>query len=174
MEKKISCSTCHGSGKTTCCFSDCRGTGRIVCSTCRGTGKLRWYREMLRTHKTLLHEDAVDDIPDEELPPISLKDAEGKDILNHCSLNLTPPSGFNEKVDASLLKLDMDATNEVKGNQGKQHQQRLAIRAIRATRVECTMDDKQFFYWVYGDQKLLMIQEDWGYPAQCLCGCSIS
>ena len=60
VEKKISCSTCHGSGKTTCCFSDCRGTGRIVCSTCRGTGKLRWYREMLRTHKTLLHEDAVD------------------------------------------------------------------------------------------------------------------
>ena len=56
----------------------------------------------------------------------------------------------------------------------RQMQDRLDIKSVPVTKATATVGDVTFHFWVYGNDNRTRIVEDWGYPEQCLCGCSIS
>jgi hypothetical protein len=56
-----------------------------------------------------------------------------------------------------------------------QLQERLVITNIPVSKAMAKVGDATYHYWVYGSDNTCHILEDWGYPAQCLCGvCTIS
>lgn len=159
-----SCGLCFGSGSRIC-FT-CSGSGRVTDRTCDGQGTLRHFDQMTRTHVTLLNERVVDDIPDEELPPALIKQAQGNTILEKTSGSISPPSGFSGPVDASIIEVDRDVTTQIADLQALQHQQRLAMTVIPVFRGRGKWSGKEFIFWVYGTDKAVVSNS---YPAQLWC-----
>ena len=82
--------------------SRCGGTGQVTCGMCTGTGQLRHFIMLSRVHSTLVNEKVVDSIPDEDLSPKMISEAKGKTIIEKDAVNIAPPKGFSDEVDASL------------------------------------------------------------------------
>lgn len=124
-----------------CLVIGCHGTGKITCTECHGAKQNRHFVEMTQHFATIHNERVVDMIPDNELPPSKLSSAPGgflcnccimnnklilfyiildhrtfdlgREVLNHCCVNLAPPSGFNAMVDAALVEMDTSAQGSV-------------------------------------------------------------
>lgn len=171
------CGRCNGKGHTDCNFRDCRGTecrrGTITCPRCTGFGQLEKYLEMTRHLETRVNSRTVDMIPDEELDPSLIGDAPGKVILHASAPNILPPSGFSPDVDAALLDIDRQAVADVATRHAFLHHERLEIKSVPVSKAIAKAGDSEFHFWVYGSDNRCVCKEEWGYPAQCCCGCVI-
>lgn len=136
-------------------------------------GNLRRYAVIHRTHEVLTNSKVVDSIPDEELPPNLIVAAGGIEILRAQAVNIAPPQGFSPDLDSALIELDTTATNQTISKNGYLHQERLVIKAVPVSKATGRVDNITFHFWVYGTDNTCHIREEWGYPAQMCCGCSI-
>lgn len=176
-QREESCSKCNGRGTNDCNFRDCVGRecrdGKITCPKCEGNGQLLKFLEMTRTLETLKNSKTVDSIPDEELDPDLIADAPGATILNATALNISPPSGFSPDVDLALIQIDSEAMKTIMDRHAFLHQERLEIKNVPVSKAEAQMGGEKFHFWVYGSDNRCVCKEEWGYPAQMCCGCTI-
>jgi len=160
------CNSCGGDGQKRC--TTCGGDGKVTCPTCQGTGQIRYFLLMTRTHKTLVNERVVkDSIPDSDLSDKSISSAKGAEVLNKQGVNLAPPKGFNDLVDAALVDIDNAAAAQLIQLNGYQHQERIVMKSVPVTLTKAKSKDGEEFRWyIYGlDNRI----EVCNYPAtMCL------
>lgn len=176
-EREENCGKCNGRGDIDCEFRDCRGEeckrGTICCPQCTGFGQMEKYLEMTRHLETIVNSQTVDQIPDEELDPNLIAAAPGKVILNASAINILPPSGFSPDVDQALLDIDKQGMADLASRHAFLHQERLEIKSVPVSKAVAVAGESTFHFWVYGSDNRCVCKEDWGYPAQCCCGCVI-
>lgn len=168
------CNHCGGDGRVKCHHLDCNGSGKITCPSCDGFGNVRKYAYIRRTHEILTNSIVVDRIPDNELSPDLITAAGGLEILKAQAVNIAPPQGFSPDLDNALVQLDITASNAIMAKNAYLHQEKLLIKSVPVSKATAKVDDKTFHYWVYGTENTCFIKEEWGYPAQCCCGCILS
>ena len=177
---RSACNECGGDGQKRCDHSDCNGTGQIACHTCDGTGKLRFFQEMTRHLQTIKISKVINSIPESEIPNYLLIEASSQQhntILEQSAWNVElVKGGFNNEIDSALVSTNQEALNAVLGLRNnkdplvQQHQQRLTMKGVAATRCTCKAGENEFHFWVYGPNHSICIHEEWGYPAQQCCG----
>jgi hypothetical protein len=128
---------------------------------------------MTRHLETVINSKTVDHIPDEELDPTLIAVAPGKTILNATAVNIQPPSGFSPEVDIALIEIDNQGMSSIMMRHAYLHQERLEIKSVPVSKAEASVGDSKYHFWVYGNDNRCVCKEEWGYPAQCCCGCTI-
>lgn len=167
------CTSCNGNGHNTCI--NCQGSGKINCHRCQGSGRLVYQDIMTRTLLTLLNERVVDTVRDPEISHDIVKASTGTVILNVTTSNISPPSEFSLEMDQALIEIKDNSLRRISELSALQHQEQLIIKGVNITKVNAKYKNKSdFHFWVYGVEKRIEIQPDWGYPHQCCCGfCTI-
>jgi len=163
------CNTCGGDGKVR--HSTCGGSGKVTCGVCTGTGQLRHFIMLNRVHRNLINEKVVDSIPDEDLSPEMISSAKGKTITEKDAVNIAPPKGFNDEVDAALKAIDDAAAVQVAQNCALQHQERIVLKAVPVTFVKAHANEAKFRWYIYGLDDQVEVKD---YPATMCCGCDIA
>ena len=112
------------------------------------------YTENVRTHETLVTEevsDSIDHDSDEGVPKSIIGNACGKRILDYEAVNIAPPTGFSDSVDAELSSTNQKAYQKVMQKEALQHQERLILRMIPIYQSTANYKENKFHFYILGD-----------------------
>ncbi|XP_073431209.1 protein SSUH2 homolog isoform X2 [Dendrobates tinctorius] len=155
------CCLCLQSGKMIC-FA-CSGTGRLLCLVCGTKGKLLQYLQMKIKWQSQDYEflsENRSDFPTERFYKMS-----GKIIFYKEQEMVTPVSNFPQE---SINEASKEAISQHRPNSKntKIVRQRHIIEWLPLTRVKYTWNDKEYDYYVYGEQKRAYVKD---YPKKKGC-----
>uniref|UniRef100_A0A1I8J660 Protein SSUH2 homolog n=1 Tax=Macrostomum lignano TaxID=282301 RepID=A0A1I8J660_9PLAT len=140
-DNRRQCLSCGGSGKRTC--FNCRGHGRIPCPVCEAAGQVKCFVQLTTMFKTHTKDFILEQTP---LPDELIRNVPG--AVNAAS--------------ASLIQEHRGLAQT-----GRIWMQNHVIRGVPVFQCDCQWKDKEFQFFVYGDNRTLHTD---GYPQTCCCG----
>ncbi|PAA90237.1 hypothetical protein BOX15_Mlig028159g1 [Macrostomum lignano] len=159
-----SCTSCNGQGRVRCLH--CHGRGRVTCPTCQATGQVKCFVQMTTTFNTHVKDFILERTA---LPDHLIRDVEGTTLFEDTQPLLNPIQSFPEP---QVNSQSAGIVQEHRGlaQTGRIWMQNHVIRGVPVFQCDCQWEDKEFQFFVYGDNRKVHTDE---YPQTCCCGCQL-